>query len=54
MAGVLGGLGKYFGVDSVLLRVLYALLALLVGSAPAVAAYIVAAIIIPEEGDPDA
>lgn len=53
VAGVLGGVGKYFGVDPVLLRVLYVLLTLLVGVVPAVIAYIIAAIIIPEEGDPD-
>lgn len=54
VAGVLGGLGTYFGVDPVLLRVLCVLLALLLGVVPAVVAYIVAAIFVPEEGDPDA
>ena len=50
---MLGGLGNYFGVDPVLLRVLSVLLTLIVGVVPGVLAYIIAAIIIPEEGDPD-
>jgi phage shock protein PspC (stress-responsive transcriptional regulator) len=54
VAGVLGGAGKYFGVDPTLLRVLFVLGAFAVGIVPAVLAYIIAAIIIPEEGDPDA
>lgn len=53
VAGVFGGAGKYFGVDPTLVRVLFVLLAFAVGIIPAVLAYIVAAIIIPEEGDPD-
>lgn len=53
VAGVLGGFGNYFGVDPVLLRVLYVLLTLFVGIVPGAIVYIIAAIIIPEEGDPD-
>jgi phage shock protein C len=54
VAGIFGGLGSYCGVDPTLLRVAYVLCALIVGVVPAIIAYIVGAIIIPEDGDPDA
>ncbi|MBE0475900.1 MAG: PspC domain-containing protein [Coriobacteriia bacterium] len=48
IAGVAGGLGEYLGVDPVLIRVGIVLLAL-VGNLAVVAAYIVMAIVVPEE-----
>jgi phage shock protein PspC (stress-responsive transcriptional regulator) len=47
LGGVCSGLGKYFGLDPVLLRVLWAI-AFFVGGA-GLLAYIIAWIIIPEE-----
>jgi phage shock protein PspC (stress-responsive transcriptional regulator) len=47
LGGVCSGLGKYFGMDPVLLRVLWAI-AFFVGGA-GLLAYIIAWIIIPEE-----
>ena len=47
LGGVCSGLGKYFGLDPVLLRVLWAV-AFFVGGA-GLLAYIIAWIIIPEE-----
>jgi phage shock protein PspC (stress-responsive transcriptional regulator) len=47
LGGVCSGLGKYFGLDPVLLRVLWAI-AFFIGGA-GLLAYIIAWIIIPEE-----
>ncbi len=49
IAGICGGLAQYFGIDANLVRVAFLLLAVLTGFLPAIVAYIVAAIIIPEE-----
>ncbi len=53
VSGILGGLGVYWGIDPTVFRILYIFLALLVGIFPAILGYILAAIVIPEEGDPD-
>jgi phage shock protein C len=52
VAGVCGGLGRYLGVDPVLLRIAFVVLALANGVG--VIAYVAAIIVIPEEapGDP--
>jgi phage shock protein C len=47
IAGVCGGLGRYLGVDPVLLRVAFVILAIAGGSG--ILIYIVALIVIPEE-----
>ncbi len=49
LAGVLGGLSDYLGVDVVVLRVGFVIAALILDAGPAILAYIAAAIIIPEE-----
>jgi phage shock protein C len=48
VAGVLGGLGKYLGVDPVLLRIAVILLTV-IGAGSFVVAYIVMWVIVPEE-----
>lgn len=48
VAGVCGGIGKYFDVDSNAIRALWAIVTVLSGVAPGLLAYIVAWIIIPE------
>ncbi len=48
IAGVIGGLGEYFEVDPVLLRVLYILVSMFSGIFPGFLAYILMALIIPE------
>lgn len=48
LCGVCGGLGEYFNIDPTLIRLLAAVIALFSCSA-GVVAYIIAAIIIPEE-----
>lgn len=49
-AGVCGGLGEYFGVDPILVRLGFAVLALLGGAG--VGLYLVAWVLIPLEGEP--
>jgi phage shock protein PspC (stress-responsive transcriptional regulator) len=46
ICGVCGGIGDYFGIDPTLIRLVWALLAC---TGTGVLAYIIAAIIIPEE-----
>lgn len=48
-AGVLGGLGEYFDIDPVLLRLAYLLVLVLTGVFPGVIAYIIAAVIVPKK-----
>jgi len=48
VAGVFGGLGPYLGVDPVVLRVVFIVLAI-AGFGPLVVAYIIAALLVPEE-----
>lgn len=49
LSGVMGGLGEYFDIDPVLLRLAYLLVMVLTGGVPAVIAYIIAAIIVPKK-----
>lgn len=46
-AGILGGLGEYFDIDPVILRLLFVLLLLATGIVPGVIVYIAALLIIP-------
>ena len=48
-AGVIGGLGEYFEIDPVLLRLAYLLVVILTGLFPGIVAYIIAAIIVPKK-----
>jgi phage shock protein C len=50
IAGVCGGLAAYFDIDATLIRLGWVLLTFMSGIFPFVIAYIVAAVIIPEEG----
>jgi len=50
LAGVCAGVGDYFGIDVTLVRVVVAVISLMTGGA-GVLAYLVAWIIIPEEGE---
>ncbi len=49
-AGVCGGLAVYAGMDATLMRLLIALAVFASGILPGIIVYVVAAIIIPEEG----
>ncbi|MDR0219847.1 MAG: PspC domain-containing protein [Lachnospiraceae bacterium] len=49
--GVCGGLAEYFGFDPILVRIGVVVVAVFTAVAPVVICYIVAALIIPEEGN---
>ena len=53
LAGVCGGIGEYFNLDSNLIRVLAVIIGIVLGIVPALIAYLVAWIIIPEETFPE-
>lgn len=46
-AGICGGLGEYFTIDPVLLRIIWLLVVIFTGVVPGLIAYIIAAFIIP-------
>jgi len=49
LSGVIGGLGEYFDLDPVLLRVVFVLVTSFTGFAPGLVSYIVMALVIPEK-----
>lgn len=51
LAGVIGGLAQYLGMDSSLLRVIYVILAILTSGFPLVLAYFILIFIMPNEED---
>lgn len=48
LAGVVGGIGEYFKVDPVVLRVAWIVLVIFTGFAPGVVAYFLAIFIVPK------
>lgn len=51
IAGVCGGVGEYISVDPTFVRLCVAFFTLVTGVAPGIILYILAAIIVPEEGE---
>jgi len=49
LSGVIGGIGQYFDVDPVILRVAWVVLVALSGFMPGVAAYFLAILVMPEK-----
>jgi len=49
IAGICGGLGNYFEVDPVIIRVVFILVAILSAVIPAIIAYIIMWFVVPEE-----
>lgn len=49
IAGVCGGLAKYFNVDSTILRLVWVLVVIFSGIFPGLIVYILATIIMPQE-----
>ena len=47
-AGIFGGLGEYWNIDPVILRVLWVLVTIFTGFVPGVVTYIIAIFVIPE------
>ena len=54
MAGVCAGLGRYVGMETTLLRVLYAIATFFTGIVPGIVLYVVLAFVVPSEDDPRA
>ena len=48
-AGIIGGLGEYFDIDPVLLRLIWVLVVIFTGFVPGVLAYIIVLFIVPEK-----
>lgn len=48
IAGICGGIGEYFDIDPVLVRLLYLLATVFTGVVPGLAGYIIAMFIVPE------
>lgn len=51
IAGVIGGLAKYFGFDPTMARVLYVILSVVSVAFPGILVYVILWIIMPEEGE---
>jgi phage shock protein C len=49
IAGVMGGLGEFFGIDPTLLRLGYAIITVFSGFVPGIIGYLLAILIVPEE-----
>jgi len=47
--GVIGGIGEYFNVDPVILRVLWILLVVFTGFVPGIIAYLFTALVVPKK-----
>jgi len=48
ISGICGGVGEYFNIDPVLIRLIWLLVVIFTGVVPGVIAYIIAAFIVPE------
>ena len=48
-AGVIGGIGEYFNIDPTILRLAYVLITIVSGIFPAIIAYIIAVVIVPDK-----
>lgn len=48
LTGVMGGVAAYLGVDSTLLRLAWLLIVAFTGFVPGLVAYVIAAVVIPE------
>lgn len=49
VSGVIGGLGEYFDIDPVILRLAYLIIVIATGVIPGILAYIIAGMIVPEK-----
>ncbi|KGP73601.1 PspC domain-containing protein [Pontibacillus yanchengensis] len=51
LTGVLGGVAEYFNADATIVRLIFVILAIITTGFPLSLLYIIAAVIIPNEGD---
>lgn len=49
VAGVCGGLGKFFGIDPTIIRIIYIVLSLFTTAFPGIILYVILMLVIPEE-----
>jgi phage shock protein PspC (stress-responsive transcriptional regulator) len=52
IAGVVGGIAQYFGIDPTLTRVLYVVGSIVSAAFPGILVYAIMWAIVPEEGEP--
>lgn len=52
IAGVVGGIAQYFGIDSTLARVLYVVGSIVSAAFPGILVYVIMWAIVPQEGEP--
>ena len=52
IAGVVGGIAQYFGIDSTLARVLYVVGSIISAAFPGILVYVIMWAIVPQEGEP--
>lgn len=51
IAGVMGGLGEYFAIDSTVLRLAYVGLTVLTGGVPGIIIYLIAIFLVPADAE---
>ena len=49
LAGLLGGLGDYFDIDPIILRLAYVLIAFITGIVPGLLVYFIAILVVPKQ-----
>lgn len=54
LCGVVGGVGEYYEIDPVLLRVVYIIATAFTGVVPGVIAYIIACMVVPQKMEAEA
>lgn len=50
ISGVCGGLGRYFDVDSTIIRLIFVILTFFTAAFPGIIVYIIMALVMPEDG----
>lgn len=53
-SGIIGGIGEYYDIDPVLLRLIFVLIVMVTGVFPGIIAYIIAMFIVPKKPKIDA
>lgn len=48
-AGIIGGIGEYFDIDPVILRIIWIILVVFTGFAPGIIVYLIAIFIVPKK-----
>ncbi len=48
-AGVIGGIGEYFDIDPVILRLVWVLIVIFTGFVPGLIAYLISILVVPEK-----